>query len=73
MPPEGVVDAGGGLLRVARHGLHKHLERALQQHVDAGVVVVVVAAGVAAERSVGGAKHTYLCVCVCARHTHRIP
>lgn len=42
MPPEGVVDAGGGLLGVAGHGFDKHLQRALQQHVDAGVVIIVI-------------------------------
>lgn len=42
VPPEGEVDASGGLLRMAGHGFDKHLQRALQQHVDAAVVVIVV-------------------------------
>lgn len=42
MPPEGEVDARGGLLRMAGHGFDKHLQRALQQHVDAAVVVIIV-------------------------------
>lgn len=46
MPPEGAVDASGGLLGVAGHGFDKHLQRALQQHVDAAVVVIIVAANV---------------------------
>lgn len=46
MPPEGAVDASSGLLRMAGHGFDKHLQRALQQHVDAAVVVIVVAANV---------------------------
>lgn len=49
MPPEGEIDARSGLLRVAGHGFDKHLQRALQQHVDAAVVVVIVAAGVEGE------------------------
>lgn len=45
MPPEGVVDARGGLLRMTGHGFDKDLQGALQEHVHAAVVVVVVAAG----------------------------
>ena len=44
VPPEGVVDARGGLLWVTGHRLDEHLQGALQQHVDAAVVVVIVAA-----------------------------
>lgn len=78
VPPEGVVDAGRGLLGVARHGLDEHLERALQQHVDAAVVVVVVAAaprGGGGQRSEGGGVDGGVCVRVrvCERDTHRIP
>ena len=42
--PEVVVDARCGLLRVTGHGFDKHLQRALQEHIDAGVVVIVIAA-----------------------------
>jgi len=42
--PEGVIDACGGLLGVTGHGFNKHLQRALQQHIHAAVVVVVIAA-----------------------------
>lgn len=42
VPPEGEVDASSGLLRMAGHGFDKHLQRALQQHVDAAVVIIVV-------------------------------
>lgn len=65
MPPEGVVDAGRGLLGVAGHGLDKHLERALQQHVDAAVVVVVVAAPRRERSEVSG----WTCVRACVRHS----
>lgn len=41
-PPEGEVDASSGLLRIAGHGFDKHLQRALQQHVDAAVVIIIV-------------------------------
>lgn len=51
MPPEGAVDASGGLLRMAGHGFDKHLQRALQQHVDAAIVIIVIAA------NVEGAEH----------------
>ena len=44
--PEGVINACRGLLRVTGHGLNEHLQRALQQHVHAAVVVIVVAAQV---------------------------
>lgn len=66
VPPEGVVDSSRGLLGVAGHGLDKHLERALQQHVDAAVVVVVVAAPRQEGSEVRGRR---MCVCVCARHS----
>lgn len=46
VPPEGEIDASSGLLRVAGHGFDKHFQRALQQHVDAAVVVVIIAANV---------------------------
>lgn len=42
VPPEGEVDASGGLLRMAGHGFDEHLQRALQQHVDAAVVIIIV-------------------------------
>lgn len=71
VPPEGVVDTSRGLLGVARHGLHKHLERALQQHVDAAVVVVVVAATATGEVSGRGSADARASVrlCVCERHS----
>lgn len=42
VPPKGEVDASSGLLRMAGHGFDKHLQRALQQHVDAAVVIIIV-------------------------------
>lgn len=44
--PEGVVNARRGLLWVTGHGFNKHLEGALQQHVHAAVVIIIVAAQV---------------------------
>lgn len=44
VPPEGTVDASSGLLGMAGHGFDKDLQRALQQHVDAAVVVIVITA-----------------------------
>lgn len=44
VPPEGVVNASCGLLRMTGHGFDENLQGALQQHVHAAVVVVVVAA-----------------------------
>ena len=44
--PEGVVNACRGLLGVTGHGFNKHLEGALQQHIHAAVVVIIIAAPV---------------------------
>lgn len=44
--PEGVVNVCCSLLRVTGHGFNKHLQRALQQHVHASVVVIVISANV---------------------------
>lgn len=50
VPPEGVVNASRGLLGMTGHGFDENLQRALQQHVHAAVVVVVVAACAGQER-----------------------
>lgn len=42
--PEGVVNACCNLLGVTGHGLNEHLQRALQQLIDASVVVVIISA-----------------------------
>lgn len=44
--PERVVNACRGLLRVTGHGFDKHLQRALQQHIHAAIVIIIIAAQV---------------------------
>lgn len=74
MFPEGVVNVCRGLLGVAGHGFDKHLQRALQQNVDAAIVIIVVATQVQRQTKRVRRRRRFHAASDCgARETDRIP